>query len=105
MMRAVCAAAAGVVGFRSGISFAASGDILTMGISGTFAGLDPAYAVGGTPGYDINWAIIPSLVRYDYDADGALTYAKTAYVESFRPFRENNRSFLSAPLTEGDSAV
>jgi len=81
--RAVCAVAAGVVGVRSGLSLAASGDILTMGITGTFVSLDPAYTVGGTPGYDINWAIIPSLVRYDYDADGALTYAKTAYVESF----------------------
>lgn len=82
IMTAAYAGAASVVGIHPGISFAASGDTLNVRTYGTLNGLDPAFAVGGTPGYDINWATIPALVHYDRDADGVLTWSKTAYVES-----------------------
>ena len=98
MMTAVYAGAASVVGVHPGISFAASGNTLNIRTYGTLSGLDPAYAVGGTPGYDINWATIPALVHYDYDADGSLTWSKTAYVESFTVRDDTHIDFT---LTKG----
>ena len=98
MMTAVYVGAASAVGVHPEISFAATGDTLNVRTYGTLSGLDPAYAVGGTPGYDINWANIPALVHYDYDADGSLTWSKTADVESFTVGSDTHIDFT---LTKG----
>jgi peptide/nickel transport system substrate-binding protein len=98
MKTAMYAGAASAVGVHPGISFAVSGDTLNVRTFGTLSGLDPAYAVGGVPGYAINWATIPALVHYDYDANGDLIWSRTAYVERFTVRDDTHIDFT---LTKG----
>ena len=90
--------AVGLVGTYPGISFSASDDFLNVRIYGALDSLDPGYMVGGTPDYDINFCINPSLLHFDYDSDGALTYRLTAYVQDVQ-LRDPTHIYVT--LTKG----
>jgi peptide/nickel transport system substrate-binding protein len=75
-------AAAGNFGPFISAAEAADGKALNVRFYGALDSLDPGYMVGGSPDYDVNWCINPSLLHFGYDSNGALTYRETAHVES-----------------------
>jgi peptide/nickel transport system substrate-binding protein len=90
-------AAAGSFGPFISAAEAAGGKTLNVRFYGSLDSLDPGYMVGGSPDYDVNWCINPSLLHFGYDSNGALTYRETAYIQSIKLRDSTHIDFTLTP--------
>lgn len=80
LQTAIVTGAAGMVSTFPGVSISATGRTLTIRLDGEPDSFDPGYYTGGSPVTDINWCVMPSLVRYGDSDQG---WVPSDYVESF----------------------
>jgi peptide/nickel transport system substrate-binding protein len=72
------------------------GKKLKVRFYGSISSFDPGYNVGGSPDYDVMWAVMPSLVHFGYK-EGTLTYRPSAYVKKIEQRDDTHIDFTLKP--------